>query len=106
MLAELIRSVCSLCQVLFRQFAQSDLAVDSHKNVDHQRHQRLVGADVRSRLLAPDVLLARSQRQHKSAFTILVAGLARETSWHLPDEFFFGSEHAAVRTAESKRHSE
>ena len=106
MFAELVGAVCGLCQVLPGQFPQADLAVHGHKNVHHQRDQSLVGANIRSRLLAPDVLLARGQRQHKTTFAILVHGLTGQAAWHLPDKFFFGGEHAAVGTAESERHSE
>ena len=101
MFAELVDGVSCLRQVLLRQFPQADLAVHSHKDVHHQRYQRLIGADVRSRFLAADVLLARCQRQHETALAVFVDGLAHQASWHLSYEFLFGGEHAAVGTAES-----
>ena len=61
MLAELRGGVSGLGQILFGQFLQPDFAVDGHEDVDHQRHQRLIGADIRSRLLAPNMLLAGGQ---------------------------------------------
>ena len=42
-------------------------AQQAHVDGGAQRHQALVGADVRRRLLAADVLLARLQREHEAA---------------------------------------
>jgi hypothetical protein len=76
MFAELVGRIRSFCQILLRQFPQADLAVHRHENIHHERDQRLVGTDIRSRFLAPDVLLSRSQRQNEPALAILVDGLA------------------------------
>ena len=105
-LRELRRRISRLRQILLGQLFQSNFAVDRHENVDHQRDQRLVGADIRSRLLAPDVLLARSQSEHESAPALLVDRLAHQPSRHLPHKFFPRGNHAAVRTAKSQRHAE
>src|SRR5215472_19097609 len=86
-LAELTGGVSGLREILLSQFLQSHFAVDSHKNVDHQRDQRLICADIRGGLLAPDVLLARGEREHESAFALLVDGLTHEASRHLADIF-------------------
>src|ERR1035441_10361723 len=92
---------------LFRsEFSQSDFAVDGHENVDHERDQGLVGTDIRGRLLAPYVLLARGQSQDEASLAILVDGLTGEASGHLSYEFLFGGQHAAVGAAEPERHSE
>src|SRR5208283_1442052 len=56
-----------LRQVLLGQFFQSDLTVDRHEDVDHERNQGLVGANVRGRFLAADVLLASCEREHESS---------------------------------------
>ncbi len=105
-LAELVGCVRGLRQVLLRQFPQADLAIHGHEDVHHERDQRLVGANIRSRLFSPDVLFASRQGQHKAAFAVLVHGLTRQAARHLTNEFLFGGEHAAVGTAESERHSE
>ncbi len=105
-LRELARRISRLRQILLGQFLQPDFAVDRHEDVDHQRDQRLIGADIRSRLLAADVLLARRQRQHESAPALLVDGLADQPPGHLPHIFFARGDHAAVGTAESQRHAE
>ena len=45
-------------EVLLGQFAQPFLAVNGQEDRDHHGDERLVGADVRSRFFAADVLLA------------------------------------------------
>ena len=56
-----------------------DPAAPEPRQVDDagERVERLRGADVRGRLLAADVLLARLQRQHEAAPPVDVDGLAR-----------------------------
>src|SRR6478672_1603324 len=105
MLAELRGSVIRLRQILFCQFLEADFAVDGHEDVDHQRDQGLVGADIRSRFFPADVLFACGQRQNKSAFAVAVRGLTGEASGHLANELFASGYHTAVRTAESERNS-
>ena len=68
--------------------------------------QRLVGADVRGRLLAADVLLAGGERQHESALAVAVARLADQAAGNLAHELLARRHHAAVRSAESERHAE
>ena len=59
-----------------------------------------VGADVRGRLLAADVLLARRQRQHEAAVAVGVDGLAAEAAGHLADELLLGRHQADIGAAE------
>ena len=72
-------------------------------NRRRQRVERFVGADVRSGLLAADVLLARGQRQHEAAAPRGVGGLARQAARHLPHEFFARGDHAHIRPAIARR---
>src|SRR6185295_13239879 len=103
--AELSSSVCRLCQILFSQFLQPNLAVDGHENVDHQSDQRLVGADIRRRLFATDVLLASGQGQNESALAIAICSLARQPPRHLANKLFAGGDHATVWSSEAERHA-
>ena len=101
--AELRRRVRCFREILFGQLFQPDLAVDRHKNIDHERDQRLIRADIRRGFLAADMLLASSQREHESALALPVDRLADQAARHLPDKFFARGNHAAVGTAESQR---
>ena len=51
-----------------------------------ERAQRLVGADVARRLVAPDVLLARAQRHHVGAPAVDVGRPPDQPAGHLADE--------------------
>src|SRR5581483_2757043 len=64
-----------------------------------ERQQRLVRRDVRRRLLATDVLLARLQRQHETALARRVDGLADDAARQPPDELGARGEEAVVRPA-------
>lgn len=61
-----------------------------------------VGADVRGRLLAADVLLARRERQHEAALAFRVHRLATEAPRHLADMLVVAGEEAEVRPAEAE----
>jgi len=65
-----------LGHVLFSQFTQALFAVDAHEDSSHQGDQRLIGADIRCRLLAADVLLAGGQRQTERAISVRIGGFA------------------------------
>src|SRR5712692_11539488 len=56
------------------------LSQKRHVDVGGERHQSLVGADVRGRLLAPDVLLAGRERQTKGAAPLGVLRLPDEAT--------------------------
>src|SRR5207244_11896089 len=71
-----------------------------------QLDKRLVGADVGSRLLTTNVLLAGSESKNEAALTVLVGGLTDQTSWHLADVLFASGDPPAVWSTESKRHAE
>ena len=53
--------VIGLGQIVLGEFANAFLAVDRQEDGRHQRDQCLIGADVRGRLFAADVLLAGGQ---------------------------------------------
>ena len=95
-----------MARLCVRQLLQPFAAVDRHEDAAHQRDQRLVGADVRGRLLAADVLLAGGEREHESALAVAVAGFADQAAGHLANELVARGDHAAVRAAVSQRHAE
>src|SRR5581483_6337151 len=64
-----------------------------------ERQERLVRRDVRRRLLAPDVLLARLQGEDIAALARGVYRLADDAAGHPPDEVAARSEEAVVRAA-------
>ena len=68
-----------------------------------EREQRLVGGDVRGRLLAPDVLLARLQGQHIAALTRGVHRLADDPAGQPADVVGARGEEAVVRAAVAHR---
>jgi hypothetical protein len=63
-------------------------------------------ADVRRGLLAPDVLLARLQREAIRASAICIDGNADEPSGHRALEAVAGGEISGVRTPIAHRHAE
>jgi hypothetical protein len=65
-----------------------------------EREERLVGRDVRGRLLAADVLLARLQGEDIAALARGVDRLADDPARHPPDEVRLRREEAVVRPAE------
>ena len=104
--AKRLRRVVGLGQVVLGKLAHAFLAVDGEKDCRHERNEGLVGADVRRRLFAADVLLARGQRQYESAIPCPVDSLAREPARHLPHELLLGCDHTAEWSAIAKRHAE
>ena len=67
---------------------------------ESERAQAAVGADVRGRLLAADMLLAGGQGQHEAALAFGVDGLAGEPARHLADELLLAGEQADIGPAE------
>ena len=72
---------------------------------DH-REQHLRGADVRRRLFAADVLLARLQRQSVRRVAVGVDADADQPSRKTALEFVARGEERGVRAAEAHRHAE
>ena len=65
--------------------------------------QPRIGADVRRRLVAADMLLAGRQRQHEAAVAVRVHRLAAEAARHLADIFRLRGEETDIRPAEIQR---
>ena len=86
-------------KILVRHLAQAFFAEQREVHGGGQRAERLVGADVRSGLLAADVLLARGERQDEAAAAFGIDGLARETPGHLTDKFVARRKNADERPA-------
>jgi hypothetical protein len=79
--------------------------VDGVHAGDH-RQQHLRGADVGGRLLAPDVLLARLQRQAVAGVAVRIDAGADEAARHLALELVAAGQVGRVRTAGTHRHAE
>src|SRR5215469_11858624 len=106
MLPELLNSIGRLCQILSRQLTKSNLSVNCHEDIGHQGNQRLIRADVRRGLLAPDVLLARGECQDETALTVAIGRLARQPARQLPDVLLTGSNHPAIWPPKPEWHAE
>ncbi len=83
-----------------RQPAQPVAAQQRHVDRERQRAQARIGADIAGRLLAPDMLLARRERQHEAALAVRVHRLAAQPSGHLAHEFLARAEQAQIGSAE------
>ena len=84
-----------LAQPLRPEPAQVDEAAEGE--------ERLVGGDVRGRLLAADVLLARRQRQDEAAPALRVGRLADDAAGHPADVLLLARDEAVVRAAVGHR---
>ncbi len=62
--------------------------------------QALIGADIRGRLFAADVLFAGGQGQDEPALAIGIHGFPAQAARHLPDVFFTAGEEAQMWPAE------
>ncbi len=72
----------------------------------HDREQHLRGADVRSGLLAPDVLFARLQREAVCGLALGVHRHAHQSPGHAALQLIARGHVAGMRPAEAHRHSE
>ena len=83
-----------------RHLAQSFFAEQRQMHGRGQRAERLIGADVRSGFLAPNVLFAGRESEHEAATSLGVDGLSRETPgiWrtNLSREARYADERSAV----------
>src|SRR2546423_6246190 len=83
-------------------------ATPSHRlEIDRrrERNQSFICADVGSRFLAPDVLFASRERQHKTAPAILVVSFADQSSGNLSRVFVARREQANVWATVRQRHA-
>ena len=78
--------VLRLGEVALGQAPQPDAAQQREVDGRHQQTQALVGADVRGRPLAADVLLARREREHEAATPLAVDGLTDEAAGQIAHE--------------------
>src|SRR5579864_9031961 len=106
MLPELLCCVSGLSKVLAREFLQSHFAVKRHKDVGHQRYESVVCTNIGGRLLAADVLFARSKGENNSPFAIAVGRLPAETSGNLAPELLARGNYAAVGASEAEGNAE
>ena len=72
----------------------------------HHREEHLRGADIRRRLIAANVLLARLQREAVSDVPVGVVRHTHETAGQLAGVLFTARHEAGVRAAEAHRHTE
>ena len=68
--------------------------------------ESLIGANIRSGLLAANVLLARRQCKNESAPAGRIGGLTRESPRHLPHVFIVSGDDAHKRAAVAGRNAE
>ena len=78
------------------------------RHVDRRRRhqQTLVGADVRGRLAAANVLLARLQRQREAGLAVEIDRAPDDAARHLAHVFHARGHEAEVRSARGQRHAE
>src|SRR5215468_7698671 len=81
-LAERLRRVVRLGRGELARLAQADLAHDGHVDRRHEGAERHVGADVRGRFLAADVLFARLQGEDEAALAVEVHRGADQAAGH------------------------
>src|SRR3546814_20199582 len=70
-----------------RQVAQPRLAEQGHVDREGERAQAAVGADVARGLFAPDMLLARRERQPEATLAVGIDGLAAQPPRQLANIF-------------------
>src|SRR3546814_19477784 len=80
-----------------RQVAQPRLAEQGHVDREGERAQAAVGADVARGLFAPDMLLARRERQHEATLAVGIDGLAAQPPRHLANLFLLAPEQPDLR---------
>ena len=85
------------------QLTQALRAEQAQVHEPGEGEQRLVGGDVRGRLLAPDVLLARLQREHVATLAREVHRLADDAAGQPPDVLGARREEPVVRPAVAHR---
>ena len=103
---QILGEVMRLGKILLGEFAQAFLAVHGHEHRRHQSDQRLIRADVRRRLFAPDVLLARRQSQAEGAIAMCILGFAHDAPRQLTNKLLFCRDHTGKRTTVARRNRE
>src|SRR5204863_6842866 len=78
------------------ELPQAFLTKKSEVGSECEGAQDRARADVRRRLLAADVLLARRQGEDEAALACRIHRLAREPAWHLPDMLLTAGEQADI----------
>ena len=98
----------SLVRAMQARATRSRPAGPEQREVDRRRghQQALVGADVRGRLGAADVLLARLQRQREAGLALGIHRAARDAPRHLAHVFHAAGHEADVGAAGGQRHAE
>ncbi len=104
--AERLAGVGGLGEILLGQLPYAVAAIDIHEDVDHERDESLVGADVGGRLLAADVLLAGGEREYEAALAVAVGGLSDEAAGNLADELLARGDDSGVGAAVAERNAE
>ena len=92
--------------VALGEIAQSIAPHQGEIDRRRQRAERMVGADIRGRPLAPDVLLASRERKCEGAPPIGIAGFADQPARHLTDLRHRGGHEAQTWPAELHRDAE
>ena len=98
--------VLGLREVQLGEPPQAPASEERQVDRRHQQAEALVGADVRGRPLAADVLLPGGEREHEAAPAAGVLGRSHETAGHLAHVAHAGAQESEVRAAEAHRHAE
>ena len=88
------------------ELTQADLPQQGQVNGEGERAEHRAGADVRGRLLAADMLLARRQGEDEAALAFRVLSHAGQPPRHLPHELLLAREQPAIRPAELQADAE
>ena len=89
-----------------RQACEPGFAKQRHVNGERQGNQARVGANVRRRLFAANMLFARRQRQHKTTAVIGINSFAAQTTGHLTDELLLRGKEPHTRATKGCRASQ
>ena len=92
--------------VALRQLAQSSAAHQREIDRRGERAQRMIGADVRGRAFAPNMLLASRERQAECAAAVAIASLADQSPRHLAQVRHSRGHETDAGPAELKRQAE
>src|SRR5208337_1362205 len=83
-----------------RKPAQTRFAEQREMNAEGERAKSGIGADVRCRLVAADMLFSGGKRKHIAAPSCNIDGLAAQAPRRLAQEFFARREKADIGAAE------
>src|SRR5262249_6152093 len=100
------RGVCGFSNILLCGLLQSPTPQCRQVDCGHKHEQTFIGADIRTRLLAPYMLLASGERYDETAIAVVIECLPDQPAGHLPLILRAACEDPQVRTSETRRNAE